>query len=82
MALNTKFVKHDAATTWKNLTPSHFASSCSREQCKLPEAVLAFTLMDYDVITKNDFGGEAFMSLSTVPGGRKLAQKWCYSLPT
>ena len=27
--------------------------------------------MDYDVITKNDFGGEAFMSLSTVPGGSK-----------
>ena len=45
-----------------------FPSSCSREQCKLPEAVLCFTLMDYDVITKNDFGGEAFMSLSTVPG--------------
>ena len=54
-----------------NLTPSHLASSCSRQQCKLPEAVLAFTLMDYDVITKNDFGGEAFMSLSTVPGGSK-----------
>ena len=47
-------------------------SSCSREQCKLPEAVLAFTLMDYDVITKNDFGGEAFMSLSTVPGEREM----------
>jgi len=45
-----------------------FEFSCSREQCKLPEAVLCFTLMDYDVITKNDFGGEAFMSLSTVPG--------------
>ena len=54
-----------------NLT-SFFVSSCSREQCKLPEAVLAFTLMDYDVITKNDFGGEAFMSLSTVPGEREM----------
>ena len=54
-----------------NLT-SFLVSSCSREQCKLPEAVLAFTLMDYDVITKNDFGGEAFMSLSTVPGEREM----------
>ena len=36
---------------------------------KAPEAVLCFTLMDYDVITKNDFGGEAFLSLTTVAGG-------------
>ena len=27
-----------------------------------------FTLMDHDVITCNDFGGEAFLSLNAIPG--------------
>ena len=43
-------------------------SSCRREQCRDPEAVICFTVMDYDVITANDFGGEAFISLNTVSG--------------
>jgi hypothetical protein len=43
-------------------------SCCRQGQCKLPEAVICFTLMDYDVITKNDFGGECFISLSNVAG--------------
>ena len=42
--------------------------SCRREQCRDPEAVICFTVMDYDVITANDFGGEAFISLNTVSG--------------
>ena len=37
-----------------------------RELCRHPEAVVCFTLMDYDVITSNDFGGEAFLPLSAV----------------
>ena len=43
-------------------------SSCHREQCRDPQAVICFTLMDYDVITANDFGGEAFLPLHSVPG--------------
>ena len=45
-----------------------FEFSVSREQVRDPNAVIAFTLMDYDVITANDFGGEAFLSLNTLPG--------------
>lgn len=45
-----------------------FEFSCRREQCRDPEAVICFTVMDYDVITANDFGGEAFISLNTVSG--------------
>lgn len=30
--------------------------------------MILFTLMDHDVITCNDFGGEAFLSLNTIPG--------------
>jgi len=30
--------------------------------------MIVFTLMDHDVITCNDFGGEAFLSLNTIPG--------------
>lgn len=30
--------------------------------------MILFTLMDHDVITCNDFGGESFLSLNTIPG--------------
>lgn len=30
--------------------------------------MLLFTVMDYDVLTANDFAGEALLSLNTVPG--------------
>lgn len=30
--------------------------------------MIAFTLMDHDVLTANDFGGEAFLPLSQIPG--------------
>ena len=43
-------------------------SSCHREQCRNQQAVICFTLMDYDVITANDFGGEALVPLNSVPG--------------
>ena len=38
------------------------------DQCSTPGAMVAFVLMDYDVITANDFGGEAFLSLGNVSG--------------
>ena len=44
------------------------ASSCHREQCRDRDAIICFTLMDYDVITANDFGGEAFLPINSVPG--------------
>lgn len=30
--------------------------------------MIAFTVMDHDVLTANDFAGEAFLSLGTIPG--------------
>ena len=30
--------------------------------------MVLFTLMDHDVLTANDFGGEAFLSLNSIPG--------------
>ena len=38
------------------------------EQCRQETAMLLFTVMDYDVLTANDFAGEAFLSLNSVPG--------------
>ncbi|XP_023321251.1 BAI1-associated protein 3 [Eurytemora carolleeae] len=45
-----------------------FEFNIRREQCRDHGSVICFTLMDYDVLTANDFGGEAFISLSSVPG--------------
>lgn len=30
--------------------------------------MVAFTVMDHDVLTANDFAGEAFLALSNIPG--------------
>lgn len=30
--------------------------------------MIAFTVMDHDVLTANDFAGEAFLALGTIPG--------------
>lgn len=30
--------------------------------------MIAFTVMDHDVLTANDFAGEAFLSLNNIPG--------------
>lgn len=43
-------------------------SSVSVEQCRSPDAMVLFTVMDHDVLTANDFAGEAFLGLSTIPG--------------
>lgn len=31
-------------------------------------AMLCFTVMDHDVLTANDFAGEAFLALGNIPG--------------
>lgn len=45
-----------------------FNSSVSVEQCRSPDAMVLFTVMDHDVLTANDFAGEAFLGLSSIPG--------------
>ncbi|KAF5278098.1 hypothetical protein FQR65_LT03614 [Abscondita terminalis] len=45
-----------------------FEFSVSLEQCRSPSAMIAFTVMDHDVLTANDFAGEAFLSLGSIPG--------------
>lgn len=45
-----------------------FEFSCRKDQCRVQEAMVCFTLMDYDVITANDFGGEAFVPLNSISG--------------
>lgn len=45
-----------------------FYSSVTLEQCRTDGAMLAFTVMDHDVLTANDFAGEAFLSLGSIPG--------------
>ncbi|XP_012239526.1 BAI1-associated protein 3 isoform X1 [Bombus vosnesenskii] len=45
-----------------------FEFSVSVEQCRSPNAMVLFTVMDHDVLTANDFAGEAFLGLSTIPG--------------
>lgn len=42
------------------------------EQCTLESAMIGFTVMDHDVITANDFAGEAFLSLNNIPGVAEL----------
>lgn len=43
-------------------------SSVSLDQCRTDGAMLAFTVMDHDVLTSNDFAGEAYLSLGSIPG--------------
>jgi BAI1-associated protein 3 len=43
-------------------------SSVTSEQCKSEGAMILFTVMDHDVLTSNDFAGEAFLSLYNIPG--------------
>lgn len=47
---------------------SFVRSPATLESCRAEGAMVLFTLMDHDVITCNDFGGEAFLSLNTIPG--------------
>ncbi|XP_051165972.1 BAI1-associated protein 3 isoform X1 [Leptopilina boulardi] len=45
-----------------------FEFSVSVEQCRSPDSMVLFTVMDHDVLTANDFAGEAFLGLSSIPG--------------
>ncbi|CAH1171241.1 unnamed protein product [Phaedon cochleariae] len=45
-----------------------FEFSVSLEQCRYPGTTIAFTVMDHDVLTANDFAGEAFLALGAIPG--------------
>ncbi|XP_067211831.1 BAI1-associated protein 3 isoform X3 [Linepithema humile] len=45
-----------------------FEFSVSVEQCRDLNAMVLFTVMDHDVLTANDFAGEAFLGLNTIPG--------------
>lgn len=45
-----------------------FEFSVSLEQCRSPGAMILFTVMDHDVLTANDFAGEAFLALGSIPG--------------
>lgn len=47
---------------------SFLHSSVSVEQCRSPDSMVLFTVMDHDVLTANDFAGEAFLGLSSIPG--------------
>lgn len=38
------------------------------DQCRHESAMILFTVMDHDVITSNDFAGESFLSLNSIPG--------------
>lgn len=45
-----------------------FEFSVTLEQCLSEGAMIAFTVMDHDVLTANDFAGEAFLALGNIPG--------------
>ncbi|XP_063228828.1 BAI1-associated protein 3 [Bacillus rossius redtenbacheri] len=45
-----------------------FEFSVTLEQCRAEGAMILFTVMDHDVLTSNDFAGEAFLALGSIPG--------------
>ncbi|GLH13404.1 uncharacterized protein GBIM_17982 [Gryllus bimaculatus] len=45
-----------------------FEFSVTLEQCRVEGAMILFTVMDHDVLTFNDFAGEAFLALGNIPG--------------
>ncbi|XP_050539077.1 BAI1-associated protein 3 isoform X2 [Daktulosphaira vitifoliae] len=47
-----------------------FEFAVSLDQCRHESSMILFTVMDHDVITANDFAGEAFLSLNSIPGVR------------
>lgn len=55
----------------KTLNPNFdecFEFAVTLEQCLVEGAMIAFTAMDHDVLTANDFAGEAFLALGNIPG--------------
>lgn len=68
-----KFLSNIITNIFRACDPLQYAikiilSSVSVEQCRSPDAMVLFTVMDHDVLTANDFAGEAFLGLSTIPG--------------
>ncbi|XP_076331977.1 BAI1-associated protein 3-like isoform X2 [Tachypleus tridentatus] len=51
-----------------------FEFTVTAERCRQEGAAICFTVMDHDVVTKNDFEGEAYLSLTTIPGLEERAQ--------
>lgn len=45
-----------------------FEFTVSLESCRSPQAALSLSVWDRDVLTADDFAGEAFVALSRVPG--------------
>ncbi|OQR68826.1 munc13-4-like [Tropilaelaps mercedesae] len=45
-----------------------FEFSVTVDKCRQEVALLCFTVMDHDMMTRNDFEGEAFLPLTQVPG--------------
>lgn len=45
-----------------------FEFAVTLEQCLHEGAMILFTVMDHDVLTANDFAGEAFLALNSIPG--------------
>lgn len=45
-----------------------FEYSVSLDQCEQQVALVYFAVMDHDIMLSNDFAGEAYLSLNTVPG--------------
>ncbi|XP_026316773.1 BAI1-associated protein 3 [Hyposmocoma kahamanoa] len=45
-----------------------FEFTVSLESCRSPQAALSLTVWDRDVLTADDFAGEAFVALSRIPG--------------
>ncbi|XP_061715227.1 BAI1-associated protein 3 [Cydia pomonella] len=45
-----------------------FEFAVSLESCRSPKAALALSVWDRDVLTADDFAGEAYVSLSRIPG--------------
>ena len=43
-------------------------SCVSTDQCRTRGAVILFTVMDHDFLMTNDFAGEVYLSLNTIPG--------------
>ena len=61
-----KTSKQQTAVQRATLNPTFdetFEFNISREQCREAGAMISFTLMDWDVLTADDFGGEAFIAL-------------------
>lgn len=50
------------------LTDVTFPSSVSISSCRHEAAMICFTVMDFDMMTTNDFEGEAFLRVTQVAG--------------